>query len=264
MRAALGVSQTVRHLVRVYTKYEAHNVLLRRKMDMLMHKPWREQVLKELGGLHKLKLWEATRKRIEARNEARRNGPAPETPLAPSPTWLYTPERIAESEKLKARVRMCQRATASPNIFRDRFRVDFEGEFRLAPLPRGPQVTRQIVVYTAETISDYDWNAMRLEPITGPGPAIVWPAEFYAAMKAEAMLEETSNSVIRHKPLAAQMGDQAKQNSSLTLDPPSSGKALLRDDKEEIGLPTVSAEEVMFEKDHRRIFGERTLGDQTA
>ena len=118
-------------LVRVARRLEAHNVHLQNKLDMLCHKPWREKVLKDLGGLRKLKLWDACKARIEARAAAPRKEPKPK-----GPAWLYTPERIAESERLKARKRACLKAGQNPRIVRDRYKVDVEGDFRLAPLPR--------------------------------------------------------------------------------------------------------------------------------
>ena len=69
---------------------------------------------------------------------------------------------------------------------RDRVKMDFEGEFRLAPLPRGERAARQLRVYTANSISDYDWNPIPFATETGFGPAAVWPAEFRAAKDIEA------------------------------------------------------------------------------
>jgi len=143
----LRYSHKVVRLARVFTKLEAQNVLTRRKLDMLIDKPWRERVLRELGGLRKLKLWEAAKARIEARQNI-----SPKPARDEVPSWLYTPERIADSERLKARVRACGRATAHPLVFRDRNKMDFKGEFRLAPLPRGPRRARQVKVYTQNSI----------------------------------------------------------------------------------------------------------------
>jgi len=180
-RESMRLAHKVARLVRALTRCEAHNHHLTRKLDMLVNKPWREQVLKELGGLRKLKLWEAAKARIEAR--------AAETPITlkdETPAWLLTPERIAESERLKTHARMCGRATAHPLIFRDRVKMDFEGEFRLAPLPRGERAKPQMKVYTEKSIVDYDWNNVPFGKDKGFGPASVWPIEFYAAMGMEA------------------------------------------------------------------------------
>jgi len=174
----LRYTHKVVRLVRVFTRLEAQNVLTRRKLDMLIDKPWRERVLRELGGLRKLTLWEAVKARIETRATATLKPIRDE-----NPSWLHMPDRIAESERLKARVRECGRATAHPLVFRDKCKMDFEGEFRLAPLPRGPRGARRVKVYTQNTIVDYVWNNIPFAKEKGFGPASVWPVEFYAAME---------------------------------------------------------------------------------
>ena len=185
-------SRKVLRLVRVFTRFEAQNILTRRKIEMLTNAPWRERVLRELGGMRKLSLWEAARARIEERAG---RAPKPAKPLDPS--WLYTPERIAESERLKARTRDCAKACAPERVVRDRVKMDFEGEFRLAPLPRGERAARRPIVYTANSISDYDWNPLPFAPQSGFGPATVWPVEFRAAMEIEAgAAEETLQTEI--------------------------------------------------------------------
>ena len=83
--------------------------------------------MEDLGGLRKPKLWEAAKARIEARataprKEVKRKGPA----------WLYIPEHIAESERLKACKRACLKAGQNPRVVLDRCKVDVEGDFRLA------------------------------------------------------------------------------------------------------------------------------------
>ena len=179
--ASMRAARKVIRLVRVVTKLEAHNAHLRLKLDMLSNKPWRERVLKDLGGLRKLKLWEAAKARIEARTAAPKKERKPQ-----GPAWLYTAERIAESERLKARKRACARASHNPLIVRDKCKLDFEGQFRLAPLPRAKRGPRQMRVYTQNTIIEYDWNPIPFQEEKGFGPASVWPVEFYAAMKIEA------------------------------------------------------------------------------
>ena len=185
-RDVLSYSFKILRLVRVFTRFEAQNILTKRKLEMLCNSAWRDRVLRELGGMRKLSLWEAARARIEER-EGRT--PKPITPEEPS--WLYTPERIAESERLKARTRACAKACAPERVVRDRVKMDFEGEFRLAPLPRGERAPRRPIVYTANSISDYDWNPIPFAPQSGFGPATVWPVEFRAAMMVDARMEDT-------------------------------------------------------------------------
>ena len=188
MARVLRLSHKVVRLVRTFTRLETHNHLLTRKLDMLIDKSWRERVLKELGGMRKLKLWDAAKARIEARQN-RSAKPA----ASQSPDWLYTEDRIAESERLKARVRACGRATAHPRVFRDKYKMDSDGMFRLAPLPRTGRAAPQMKVYTQSSIVDYEWNNIPFAKITDIGPAMVWPAEFYAAMAVEADPLETES-----------------------------------------------------------------------
>jgi len=185
-RDVLSYSFKILRLVRVFTRFEAQNILTKRKLEMLCNSAWRDRVLRELGGMRKLSLWEAASARIKER-EGRT--PKPITPEEPS--WLYTPERIAESERLKARTRACAKACAPDRVVRDRVKMDFEGEFRLAPLPRGERAPRRRKVYTANSISEYDYNPLPFAPQSGFGPATVWPAEFRAAMMVEARMEDT-------------------------------------------------------------------------
>jgi len=218
LKDSLLAAHKIIRLLRALTRSEAHNVHLKRKLDMLIHKPWRERVLKELGGMRKLRLWEAAQKRSEARGHNPATTPTESDPSL-SPAWLYTAECIAESERLKERARMCGRATAHPNIVRDRYKMDFEGEFRLAPLPRGERVGQQMRVYTQNTIIDYEWNNIPFAKERGFGPAAVWPTEFRAAMALE--LEEpkpqhrhTDANDVRPIPMS-ESGDQLKFDALL-------------------------------------------------
>ena len=207
-RESTRLTYKVVRLIRALTRCEAHNSHLKRKLDMLTHKPWREQVLKELGGLRKLKLWEAAKLRIETRAAA-----TPKAVKDERPAWHLTPERIAESERLKARARMCGRAAAHPLVFRDRCKMDFDGLFRLAPLPRGERAKRRVKVYTQNTIVDYDWNNIPFAKETGLGPAMVWPAEFYAAMGMERETEDDGEN-IKNPCIPAKAGTQSPHSGN--------------------------------------------------
>lgn len=176
----LRYSYKLLRLVKVYTRLDAQNILLRRKLEMLSHVPWRERVLRELGGLRRFASWEAARARILAQ----RNG-VQQAHETSQPSWIYTPERLALSERLKAHVRKCARAGQSPLITRDRYKMDFEGQFRLPPLPRQKTGARQMKVYTQSSIVDYDFNPVPFGQFKGIGPAMVWPVEFYAAMEVD-------------------------------------------------------------------------------
>jgi len=99
------------------------------------------------------------------------------------------------------------RHCAPINIVRDRCKMDFDGMFRLAPLSRGTHgTTRQIKIYTQDSISDYRYNAIPFAKIKGLGPATVWPVEFYTAMGVEVGASEVtlSNSSIPASSLSLQ------------------------------------------------------------
>jgi len=260
-RESTRLAHKVVRLVRALTRCEAHNHHLRRKLDMLCDRSCRERVLRELGGIRKLKLWEAARKRIEARRE----NPPEAARLSISeqtPEWLLTPERIAESERLKAHARMCGRATAHPLILRDRVKMDFEGEFRLAPLPRGERVKGQPKIYTENSIVDYDWNAVPFAKVEGFGPASVWPVEFYAAMGLEC---EPSSSVsptinVLNSVISAQAGT-CFQEPLLELDPRLRGddKDNICEDKGERNyILLLPLADVLSPKVHRDLLGSLT------
>ena len=206
------LSHKMYRVVRLGIKLETQNILLKRKLDMLFDKCWRDRVLKQLGGMRRLKSWEAAAKRnAKPRREAGYDFDA-------DPVWLDTQERRAESERLKEHVRKCARACISPNVVRDRIRMDFEGQFRLAPIPRQKGATRKEKIYTAGSICDYYYNAVPYHEVKTFGPATVWPAEFRAAIEAEKMVREerepsassksatTSNSVIPHEAQADDAG----------------------------------------------------------
>lgn len=185
----LKTTQTILRLVRVFARVDAHNILLRRKLAMLANRAWRERVLSDLGGMRKLELWEAAQQRSAAQIRPRLTDNEDITQ-----PWLYTPERIAESERLKAHARKCMRASLHPNIVRDRVKVDFDGLFRLAPIPKGASRMRRVKVYTQNSITDYHWNPIPYAKDKGFGPAPVWPAEFYAAMSIEARSDHNRTS----------------------------------------------------------------------
>ena len=237
---AIRTSRKIVRLIRTLTKLEGHNAQLKRKLDMLSHKPWRDCVLRELGGLRKLKLWEAAKARIEARAAAPVKRPKPQ-----GPAWLYTAERIAESERLKARKRACARASHNPLIVRDKCKLDFEGQFRLAPLPRAKRGPRQMRVYTQNTIIEYDWNPVPFQEEKGFGPACVWPVEFYAAMKIEAeILAERESHPVLSSPRKRGSNNKC---GSVGLDPRGRGddKEGERYEQEKVITTTISIYDVL-------------------
>ena len=191
MGLILRYSQKLLRVIRVHNRLTGANVLMRRKRDMLYNSAWRRRVLWGLGGRKKLRRWDEMNARfmprLETKSAASLNGYGP---VDEHPAWLNTPERIAESERLKAKVRNIRRAAVNPHIVRDRVKTDFDGLFRLPPLPRKTRLPGALKIYTQNTIRDYDWNPIPFAKETGFGPACVWPAEFYAAMIADGEMTE--------------------------------------------------------------------------
>ena len=192
MGLVLRYSEKLLRVLRVHNRLTGANVLVRRKRDMLFNSAWRRRVLWGLGGREKLRRWDEFNARfmpkLEIKSAGSLNGYGPVKKI---PAWLNTPERIAESERLKAHARNIMRATINPNVTRDRIKTDFDGLFRLPPLPRQERLSANTKIYTQNTIGEYIWNPIPFAKVEGFGPAMVWPREFYAAMIADGeMLEE--------------------------------------------------------------------------
>lgn len=178
--AVLEAASKTRRAVQAFCKAELANHQRRLKLEMLSHKHWRRLVLKELGGARALVRWRAAMNRCELRREALEGAPRRE--LEPS-VWRKTPERMAEELRRKAHARKCAKATVHPRITRDPCRMDFEGQFRLPPLPRlcGPR-DPDAAWTTPFDIMEYDYNAVPVTRLSGyNAPVMVWPAEFEAA-----------------------------------------------------------------------------------
>jgi len=180
-RKVLLSSRRIARLIKAYVQIMTHNDLVTRKLDMLADPSWRARVLRDLGGLRKLGLWDKAFRRAQGDVPKRRV-----KPMALEPTWWRTPERLIESERLKAHARDCAKACVSPYTYRDPYKLDNDGLFRLAPLPRGLHVSeRKATIYSQSTIGDYNFNAIPIYQPAGLGPATVWPIEFYAALKLD-------------------------------------------------------------------------------
>ena len=240
MALVLRYSQKLLRLIRVYNRLTGANVLVRRKRDMLGNSGWRRAVLRQLGGRERLRRWDEMNARFMPRLETKSaeslNGYGP---VNEPPAWLNTPERIAESERLKARVRKIRRATVHPNIVRDRVKTDFDGLFRLPPLPRKSRLSANIKIYTQQTISEYDWNPIPFAKETGFGPAMVWPREFYAAMIADGEMTEAEvlapYSVIPDQGEACRSGTQHQRAVPIVRSRLCSPAGFGQDDKNENG-----------------------------
>jgi len=184
-REMLSISRRIARTVKAYVKVATHNAHMERKLEMLLNPAWRTRVLDDLGGLDALYRWDEAVTRAELRRDGcwiPKRQPAYKDP---EPVWWRTPERIAESERLKAHKRDCARACANPLTVRDPYKMDRDGLFRLAPLPRvrsKDSSKREPVIYSAQTIGEYNFNAAPVYQPKGLGAAPVWPIEFYTAI----------------------------------------------------------------------------------
>jgi hypothetical protein len=122
-RIALKTSRVMLKITRLIITIEQANMRVKLKADMLASSGWRARVLRDLGGEDRLARWEKSLKRSKERRNI-----APKTP-----TWF---EQKRREERAAERRRYANFAPAHPLIFKDKIRVDFEGQFRLAPLPR--------------------------------------------------------------------------------------------------------------------------------
>ena len=193
-----AASRKIGTVVRALIKAKMHNHHVDLKLRMLLNPQWRKRVLRELGGPHKLGLWMTRLMRLEGRLPSQRRA----RPVQSEPVWWRSPEHIAQSEALKAHARLCAKACAPQGTYRDPFKMDREGQFRLTPLPRLLSgQPRKAVIYTQLTISDYNYNAV---PVYRPqiGPASVSPFEFIAAARMD-KAEEDNTDVISDSPSVA-------------------------------------------------------------
>ena len=208
-----SAAQKIRGVVRTLIKAQCHNHHVEMKWTMLQNPDWRARILLELGGSRKLKLWIKALMRKAGQLPKRRVPPQPE-----QPEWLQTPERIAVSEALKAHARYCAKACLPTGTARDPYRMDREGQFRLAPLPRiSSSQPRQAVIYTQMSIGDYNYNAVPIMKPSGFGPASVSPFEFIAAAKmdkTDVIPTKAENRRPRAHPLDISLEDRSQMGKA--------------------------------------------------
>ena len=84
-----------------------------------------------------------------------------------------------------------------PGVFKDPFRVDQEGQFRLAPFPRARRGKR-----ARNTLSEtYHYDPTpRLKLSGARSPAVIWPLEFYAGVRACAARRKAEQIARRTRP----------------------------------------------------------------
>jgi hypothetical protein len=129
---------------------------------MLRHPEWRLKVIKDLGGVDKLiRLW----KRLSE----------------PRETFKRRKVKLTYEEKrYREHIQRIAKAHAHPNIYRDPFRVDQDGEFRLPPMPRRASDKPK------RKPSPYNYDARPVVDFKGlKQPIMVWPDEFFVFMNWE-------------------------------------------------------------------------------
>jgi hypothetical protein len=132
------------------------------KLDMLRHPEWRLKVIKDLGGIDKLIcLW----KRLSE----------------PRQTFKRQVKKLTYEEKqYREHIKRIAKVHAHPNIYRDPYRVDQDGEFRLPPMPRRASSKSN------RKPSPYNYDARPVVDFKGlKQPIMVWPDEFFVFMNWE-------------------------------------------------------------------------------
>lgn len=180
----LDTALKLRRAAKALTTARARAAAIDRKWKMLLCPAWRERVISDLGGRHKLRLWDAAMKRaiVREHDHSRLWKPTPPEPLAQIDTPEKDAARMAETDR-RDHIRKCARACANPQILKDPFRVDQDGLFRLPPVPRNMSGAGR----SHASPQDYTYEPRRLTKLSGyAAPAMIWPAEIYAVERMEA------------------------------------------------------------------------------
>ncbi|MEE9347090.1 MAG: hypothetical protein V3U82_02770 [Robiginitomaculum sp.] len=138
---ALITARAMRRIVRLIIQIEQQNGRITLKKNMLKSSGWRARVLRELGGDVALARWEKSLKRSKARGNIRlTRGEYSRRESGKHNALTWFEEKRREQRNAEQR-RFASFAPSHPLIFKDAIKVDFEGQFRLAPLPRlsGPR-----------------------------------------------------------------------------------------------------------------------------
>ncbi len=123
MNVALKTSRVMRKIARLIIQIERRNGRITLKQNMLKSPHWRARVLRDLGGDVALSRWDKSFKRSQERRNIR-------------PAQLTGFEVKWREHRNAAQARLASFAPSHPLIFKDAIKVDFEGQFRLAPLSR--------------------------------------------------------------------------------------------------------------------------------
>lgn len=158
LRLSRKVARAVRALIKAQTT--AYQAQLKRAMLATPH--WRARVLRDLGGKRALERWDerfAKAVQRQAYETSPRKRPLTCAQIA-AYAWMKHKRQIGWTSL---------NLNGHPRIVFDRVRTDFEGQFRLAPLPRRPRKTQR----RARVMADH--HQSRLTPHQ-PARAQVKPA----------------------------------------------------------------------------------------
>jgi len=184
---SLTASRAMGRAYKSLMRAQVHNRNLELKLRMLMSPAWRARVLSDLGGVRRLAAWTFASRR----GATSREKPAAER--ARRSAWW-----IEKTLRARARRREIAKACVHGRVFNDPCRLDRDGLFRLAPVARGPR----------RACSNPDWDApYRYDPVpkralTGAkAVAVLYPLEFYSAVRACAARRKAKQRLKRLRPL---------------------------------------------------------------
>jgi|GEM_PF-6368993 len=178
----LSVSREIGRAARALMQAKARASAARMTRAMLADGRWRGRVISDLGGYRALHLWQRARRRAALRaallslQSGGRGRAVSRAPLPP-----------AEAAR-RAFIRERRRACAPARVFKDPFRMDFDGQFRLPPLPRAPwpAALRLLSGPAGRGSRAYDYDP---RPVRRQNKYVcaqpVSPRAFYAAIAAE-------------------------------------------------------------------------------
>jgi len=182
LRNARRVAKATKELI----KAEQHNAQVMLKFEMLLSPIWRARVLKDLGGVKALKRWERSHDRAAKRRAGIKLIKPHASPAQRKSRALNLAKaKAALFEKRSKQPRRFHNDN-HPNIYKDPCKVDFEGQFRLAPIRRGPRIMKTKVKVKPRRLSSGIWEVKPTKKVTSIkinklNPIPLWPIEFEAA-----------------------------------------------------------------------------------
>jgi len=203
-RKVLRNAHKIARATKAVIKAEQHNARVMLKCEMLLSPLWRARVLKDLGGARALKRWEKSASRAALRRAGIKI-------LKPHASPAQRAARAINLAKAKAALFEKRRQQlrrfyddSHERIFRDPCKVDFEGQFRLAPIARGPRIIKTKVKIEPRRLSSGIWDKpatarVRSIKINKINPIPIWPQDFENVREFEAAECEIASGVEKGK-----------------------------------------------------------------